>query len=160
MAEIALTVDIPAPADQVWAAVTDWEHQGEWMLGTSVRGTVHGGRGVGGGIEGYTGVAPLGFLDTMTITRWDPPYRCEVAHHGWVVNGSAVFEVVPLDAGSSRFVWVEWLTPPLGILGAVGFLLLRPFAILGIRASLARLARWAPGHAVIPGETAAVVGRP
>ncbi len=155
MAEIALSVEIEAPADEVWAAVTDWAGQGQWMLGTSVRGTAQDGRGVGGGIEAFTGVGPLGFTDTMTITRWDPPYRCEVAHHGWVINGSAVFEVVPIDEDRSRFVWVEWLTPPLGLLGAAGFALVRPVVVLGIQASLNRLARWAPGHAVVAGETAA-----
>ncbi len=154
MPEIALTIDIPAPADEVWAAVTDWDGQGEWMLGTAVRGTVLSGRGVGGGIEAFTGLGRIGFLDTMTITRWDPPYRCEVEHHGWAVNGSAVFEVVPLDADHSRFVWTEWLTPPLGLVGAIGFALVRPLAIVGIRASLQRLARWAPGHPVVLGETA------
>jgi hypothetical protein len=154
MPEIVLTVDVAAPADQLWAAVTDWPAQGQWMVGTTVRGTVADGRGVGGGIEGFTGVGRLGFLDTMTITRWDPPYRCEVDHHGWVVHGSAVFEVVSVDETHSRFVWAEWLTPPLGLLGAIGFSLVKPFAVLGIKASLLRLARWAPGHPVVPGETA------
>ena len=155
MAEIALTVDVEAPADQVWAAVTDWAGQGEWMLGTSVRGTVQDGRGVGGGIEAFTGVGRLGFTDRMTITRWDPPYRCEVVHHGWVVKGSAVFEVVPIDEDRSQFVWVEWLTPPLGVVGALGFAAVRPLFVLGVKASLARLARWAPGHPVVAGETLA-----
>jgi Polyketide cyclase / dehydrase and lipid transport len=154
MPEIALTVDVAAPADQLWAAVTDWPGQGQWMIGTSVRGTAQGGRGVGGGIEAFTGVGSVGFLDRMTITRWDPPYRCEVEHLGWVVRGSAVFEVVPVDEGHSRFIWAEWLTPPLGLVGAIGFALVRPFAVLGVRASLARLARWAPGHPVVVGETA------
>lgn len=155
MPEIALTVDVAAPADQVWAAVTDWPGQGEWMLGTSVRGTELEGRGVGGGIEAFTGVGRLGFLDTMTITRWEPPYRCEVLHHGRVVRGSAVFEVVPTGESSCRFVWAEWLTPPLGLLGILGFTLVRPFAVIGVRWSLARLAGWAPGHPVVAGETAA-----
>ena len=56
MAEIAVTVDIAAPADQVWAAVTDWDHQGEWMLGTSVRATALEGRGVGGPGGAHSGV--------------------------------------------------------------------------------------------------------
>jgi hypothetical protein len=155
MPEIVLTVDVPAPADQVWAAVTDWPGQDEWMLGTSVRGTALGGRGLGGEIEAFTGLGRLGFLYTMTITRWDPPHRCEVEHTGRVVRGSAVFEVVRLDADNSRFVWAEWLAPPLGLLGLIGFALVRPLAVAGVRLSLRRLARWAPGHAVVAGETAA-----
>jgi hypothetical protein len=155
MPEIVLTVEVAAPADEVWAAVTDWPGQREWMLGTSVRATAQDGRGVGGRMEAFTGVGRVGFLDPMTITRWDPPYRCEVEHHGRLVRGSAVFEVVRVDADNSRFVWAEWLTPPLGLLGAVGFALVRPLAAAGIRASLHRLARWAPGHPVVPGESAA-----
>jgi hypothetical protein len=155
MPEIVLTVDVAAPADEVWAAVTDWPGQGAWMLGTSVRGTVQDGRGVGGGIEAFTGLGRLGFLDTMTITRWDPPRRCEVEHHGRVVRGSAVFEVIPVDSEHARFVWAEWLSPPLGLLGAIGYALVRPLAVVGLRASLLRLARWAPGHAVTQAETAA-----
>ena len=155
MPEIVVTVEVAAPADEVWAAVTDWSGQGEWMLGTSVRGTAQDGRGVGGGIEAFTGLGRVGFLDTMTITRWDPPFRCEVEHHGWVVRGSAVFEVVPVGEDSCRFVWAEWLTPPLGLLGALGFAAVRPLAVVAIRASLQRLARWAPGHAVVAGETVA-----
>ena len=153
MAEIALSVDIPAPADQVWAAVTDWDRQGEWMLGTTVRATGLGGRGVGAALEARTALGSVGFTDSMTITRWDPPYRCEVLHHGWLINGSAVFEVVPVDAGHSRFVWVEWLRPPLGVVGTVGLALTRPLALLGVRLSLQRLAAWAPGHPVRVGET-------
>jgi hypothetical protein len=153
MAEIVASVDIAAPADVVWAAITDWDRQGEWMLGTSVRATALNGRGVGGALEGRTALGPVGFTDTMTITRWDPPVRCEVVHHGWLVSGSAVFEVVPLDVGHARFLWVEWLRPPLGLLGTVGLLLTKPLALLGLRLSLRRLARWAPEHPVRPGET-------
>jgi hypothetical protein len=155
MPEIVLTVDVPAPADQVWAAVTDWPGQREWMLGTSVTGTVLGGRGLGGEIEAFTGLGRVGFLDTMTITRWDPPRRCEVEHTGRLIRGSAVFEVVRVDADNSRFVWAEWLTPPLGLVGVIGFALVRPLAVAGVRLSLRRLARWAPGHAVVVGETVA-----
>lgn len=153
MAEIALSVDIAAPADQVWAAVTDWDRQGEWMLGTTVQATALGGRGVGGALEARTALGGVGFTDRMTIIRWDPPYRCEVLHQGGLINGSAVFEVVPLDADHARFVWVEWLRPPLGLFGTVGLALTRPLVLLGVRLSLQRLARWAPGHPVRPGET-------
>ena len=41
------------------------------VLGTEVRATEQGGVGVGGGIEAFTGVGRLGFLDTMVITEWD-----------------------------------------------------------------------------------------
>lgn len=140
MTEIELSVDVDAPAEAVWAAAVDWDTQGDWMLGTRVAGTVQGGRGVGGGIEAFTGVGPLGFLDTMVITEWDAPRRCVVRHTGRVVRGGGVFEVVPLGPGRSRFVWSEQLDLPLGLLGRVGFALLRPLFVAGVRLSLKRFA--------------------
>ncbi len=37
--ELAVPVEVDAPAAVVWDYVTDWERQGEWMLGTRVRVT-------------------------------------------------------------------------------------------------------------------------
>ena len=85
---IAVDVIIDAPPQTVWAAVTDWPRQSEWMLGTTVRATDLGGVGVGGGVEAFTGVGRLGVLDTMVITEWDPPRRCVVLHTGRLVQGS------------------------------------------------------------------------
>jgi hypothetical protein len=142
MATIVLHVDIAAPAERVWSALVAWETQGEWMLLTRVRGTAQDGIGVGGGIEGFTGIGPVGVLDTMRITVWDPPRRCEVLHTGRVVKGAGVFEVVDLGAGLSRFVWSEILDLPLGLLGRLGFPLVRPLFHWGVQRSLARFARY------------------
>ena len=38
--EIRLEVDVAAPVERTWAAATDWDRQGEWMLVTRVRGIV------------------------------------------------------------------------------------------------------------------------
>lgn len=138
---LVLTVDVDAPVEQTWAGATDWAGQGQWMLGTSVRPTREGGQGVGGEIEAFTGVGRLGVLDRMTITRWEPPYRCHVLHTGRLVRGTGAFEVEPRGAGS-RFVWREDLELPLGLLGRLGWLLVRPVFAYGVRLSLARFARW------------------
>lgn len=143
MPEITLSVDVDAPPEAVWAAVIDWDRQGEWMLLTRVRG----GHGLGATVEAFTGVGRVGFLDPMTITHWRPPLRCEVRHRGRVVRGSAAFEVEPLPDGRSRFVWSEWLLLPLGAVGRLGFALLRPLVVAGIRYSLRRFARWVPTRA-------------
>ncbi len=141
-ATLVLTVDVDAPVEQTWAGATDWAGQGEWMLGTRVRPTVQGGQGVGGGIEAFTGVGPLGFLDRMEITLWEPPHRCHVRHLGRVVRGTGAFEVEPLAAGRSRFVWREDLDLPLGVLGRLGWPLVRPAFAYGVQVSLRRFARW------------------
>jgi uncharacterized protein YndB with AHSA1/START domain len=139
---LELTVDVDAPVEQTWAGATDWAHQGEWMLGTRVRGTAQDGQGVGGGIEAFTGLGRLGFLDTMDITVWDPPYRCHVLHTGRVVRGTGEFEVRDRGEGRSTFVWREGLELPLGALGRAGWPLVRPVFAAGVQASLRKFARW------------------
>lgn len=140
MAEITLSVDVDAAPAVVWDALVDWDRQGEWMLLTKVSG----GHGKGEAIEAYTGKRPLGFLDTMTITDWQPGRRCEVLHTGRVVKGTAAFEIEPLPGDRARFVWTEWLVLPLGPVGEWGFRLVRPVFVAGIRHSLRKFARWAP----------------
>ncbi len=141
-ATLVLSVDVDAPLERTWAAATDWDRQGEWMLGTHVRGTVQDGQGVGGGIEAFTGLWRLGFLDTMEITTWEPPYRCHVLHTGRVVRGTGEFEVRPRAEGRSTFVWREDLDLPLGVLGRLGWPLVRPFFRYGVQRSLNGFARW------------------
>jgi hypothetical protein len=150
-AALTIDVDVDAPAAVTWAAVTAWARQGEWMLGTRVRVTDPGpdaaapGHGVGAGLEAITGRGPLAFRDTMVVTGWDPPRRCEVRHTGRVVRGTGIFEVVERGPAASRLVWTEELELPLGGLGSVGWRLLAPAFTAGVRHSLKRFARWAPG---------------
>jgi hypothetical protein len=139
-AHIALDVVIDAPQQAVWDAVTDWPRQSEWMLGTKVSVTALRGVGVGGGLEAFTGIGPIGFLDTMVIAEWQPPRRCVVRHTGQVVKGLGYFEVLPLPLGRSRFVWAEDLDLPLGRLGALGWPVVRPAFAWGVRRSLQKLA--------------------
>lgn len=143
MAEITLSVDVDAPPHVVWDALVDWERQGEWMLLTEV----HGGHGKGEKIAAYTGKRPFGFLDTMTITDWQPLRRCEVLHTGRVVRGTAAFEIEALPGDRSRFIWTEWLILPLGVVGELGFRIVRPIFIAGILHSLRKFAKWAPSRA-------------
>lgn len=141
-ATLELTVEVNAPVERTWAGAVDWARQGEWMLGTKVRGTAQQGVGVGGGIEAFTGAGRLGFLDTMEITRWEPPHRCEVLHTGRVVRGTGVFVVEDRGAARSAFVWREDLELPLGAVGRAGWVLVRPLFAAGVRASLRKFARW------------------
>jgi uncharacterized protein YndB with AHSA1/START domain len=138
MAELTLSVDVDASVDEVWAAAVDWDRQHEWMVGTTVRG----GHGLGARLTAFTGWRGYGFTDPMTITTWKPPYRCVVRHEGRVVRGSAAFEVIPLGDGRARFVWTEWLVLPFGLLGELGFALLRPLVARPLRKSLDDFAGW------------------
>lgn len=146
--ELALSLDIAAPAAVVWHRVTDWPGQGDWMLGTRVQVTNGGdGRRAGATMRAITGVGPLAFTDSMEIVEWTPPTRCVVRHTGRVVRGGGVFEVHELDAATSRFRWSEQLELPLGVLGRLGWPLVRPAFRVGVQQSLRRLARLCEGDA-------------
>ena len=138
MAELVISRDIAAPQQQVWDVLVDWDVHDRWMLGTKATG----GHGVGEPIRAFTGIGRVGFLDTMTITVWEPPRRAVVRHTGRVVRGSGAFEVQETGPGRSRIVWSEWIDLPFGALGRLGW----PVAKLGVRAgvlfSLGRLERY------------------
>lgn len=143
--DITLSVDIAAPMETVWRVVTDWEGQGDWMLGTTVRVTRGDGVSVGSELAATSAVGPIGFTDTMQIVGWDPPHRATVRHTGRLVRGSGVFTVLerpgPDGRDDARFVWSEQLDLPLGPLGALGWPLVRPLFAIGLRHSLHRLGR-------------------
>lgn len=144
MPELVERVDVDAPPEQVWALLTDWERQGDWMLATDVR-TVDGpAQRLHGRLAARTGLRlpggrRIGVLDTMIITRWQPPRLVEVQHTGRLVRGSATFTVEP-RGGQSTLVWAERLHLPYGPLGQAGWLLSRPLVVWGLRKSLRRLA--------------------
>ena len=144
---LSATVRVNASAEAVFAAATDWERQGEWMTATSVRPTALNGQAVGGGIAAFTGIGPIGFVDTMVITAWDPPRRCSVRHTGRVVRGTGDFIVEPVTAGTSDFIWAEQVIVPFGRLGAATWPLARPAAQAILTLSLRRFAHWAERRA-------------
>ena len=138
MAELVLTQDVDAPAEQVWEVLTDWAVHDRWMLLTRAEGD----RAEGGEIRAFTGLGRVGFLDTMTITVWEPPRRAVVRHTGKVVRGSGAFEVEDLGGGRSRVVWSEWVLLPLGVVGQLAWPVARIPLRLLLQASLRRLARY------------------
>lgn len=151
MPEVVETVDVQAPPEQVWAALVDWPRQGEWMLLTDVRAVDGDGQGVGARLAARTGLPwpggrRVGVLDTMLITGWEPPRRVDVRHTGRLVRGTGTFEVRPLGETGSTFGWTEQLDLPLGRLGALGWPLVRPMLVAGVRWSLKRFAVYAAGH--------------
>jgi hypothetical protein len=111
----------------------------------------------GADIRAFTGVQVgrlrLGVLDTMTITVWDPPRECRVLHTGRLIRGDGIFGVLPRAEGASTFHWREELDLPFGALGRLGWPILRPFMLAGVRLSLRRFARWAQREA--PGARSA-----
>ena len=151
MPELVEAVDVDAPPERVWAALTDWTRQGEWMLATDVRIVGGDPHAPGGRLAAVTGLRlpggrRVGVLDTLEITRWEPPHRVDVLHTGRVVRGPGIFEVRPRGEHAT-LVWTEILDLPLGVLGRLGWPLVRPVVAAGFRFSLRRFAAYARNHA-------------
>lgn len=98
-----------APAERVFAILTDWPRHREWMPFTRAEG----GHELGATLRGWTGVGRFSILDTMVITEWTPGRRVETRHTGRLVKGDGWFETIPLPSGGTRIVWAERLDPPL-----------------------------------------------
>jgi hypothetical protein len=142
--QINIRIRISAPIDKVWAAIADWESQGNWMLQTRVWVTSEIRSGVGTSISALTG--PLvksgfkfGLLDKMVVTNWQPPRLCEVDHVGKIIKGTGKFELTDLSQGdeiATNFDWSETIKAP-----KVVFLLIYVPTYLGVRISLLRFRR-------------------
>jgi len=149
VAELVASAEVDASVDRVWAALTDWETHGDWMVATTVQRTAGDTDGVGAGIEGITKLGPFAVHDTMTFSQWQPPpaspARCVVEHTGKLVRGSGAFEVEDLGEGRSRVVWSEWVQLPFGLLGETAWLAVRPVVAVFVGVSLRRLARLVEG---------------
>ncbi|MFN2495955.1 MAG: SRPBCC family protein [Pseudonocardiaceae bacterium] len=140
MVNLTLRVDVDVAPETVFAAATDWERQNEWILGTTVRIRGGDGRSVGSEVVAVTGVRGMGVTDSMRITEWDAPHRCEVRHTGWVVRGVGIFAVAPRGPDSATFEWTERLELPFGALGRRSWSLVQPVFRWGLQRSLDRFA--------------------
>lgn len=131
-----MSLVIDTPIEKVWAALADWESQGEWMLQTKVEVISDVREGVGTSIAAFTGVGKLGIMDHMTVTSWDPPRVCDVIHTGKIIKGTGRFELTALSPQSTRFDWSEDILAPRAL-----FLLIAPGLYIGVRISLSALRR-------------------
>lgn len=137
---VSVSVDAPAGPEQVFSLLTDWPRHSEWMILTHADVIAGDGHSVGSRLAAFSGVGRVGFLDTMEITRWEPPRTVAVRHTGTLVRGTGVFHVLPREGGGSSIVWEEELELPFGPVGRVGWPLARPLSAALLRLSLRRLA--------------------
>lgn len=139
--DVLLTVMLPTSLDRAYAAITNWEAQSDWMIGTKVWLSRGDGSSVDSEISAFTGVGKLGFLDTMTITKLTPPHLVEVLHTGKVLRGEGRFELTEVSANQTRFDWFERVEIPFGYLGLLVWWLIRPGFTFGVWYSLRKLAK-------------------
>ena len=139
---LRITINLPCSQERAWAAIADWESQGNWMLQTKVWVTSHIREGVGTSISAFTGplykfypkFSSLGLFDTMVVTKWQPPEICDVVHTGKILKGTGSFVLSPINATSTKFNWSETIE-----CSRLKFLAIAPFLWVGVRISLARL---------------------
>jgi carbon monoxide dehydrogenase subunit G len=117
---------VPGPPEVVWELITDWEHQGDWMLEASDF-VVLSERRAGAGVEAEATIR-VGGITTRDVTRvvaWEPNRQLGIAHEGWV-SGRGDIHLTPMGPGRTHVYWREELEPPLGLFGALGLRLLKP----------------------------------
>jgi hypothetical protein len=139
---LRITINLPCSQERAWAAIADWESQGNWMLQTKVWVTSHIREGVGTSISAFTGplykfypkFSSLGLFDTMVVTKWQPPEICDVVHTGKILKGTGSFALSPINSTSTKFNWSETIE-----CSRLKFLAIAPFLWVGVRISLARL---------------------
>ena len=138
--ELSLSVEVKASQQKVFDKIVDWESQGQWMLGTKVSGTKNNGQGLGGEINAWTGFWKIGFNDPMVITQWIEPKIVDVKHIGQIVKGTGSMVVEKVDENNSRFIWSESINLPFGFIGKIGWIIIKPFFVSGIKFSLNKFA--------------------
>ena len=139
---LRITINLPCSQERAWTAIADWESQGNWMLQTKVWVTSQIREGAGTSISAFTGplykfypkFSSLGLLDTMVVTKWQPPEICDVVHTGKILKGTGSFALSPINSTSTKFNWSETIE-----CSRIKFLAIAPFLWVGVRISLARL---------------------
>jgi len=119
MTSIRVEETILASPEAVWAAIEDISSQVRWMEdAVTIRFTSEAHSGVGATFDCDTRLGPVRLTDRMVVTEWDPPRALGIRHAG-VVRGAGRFVLAPAGGGTT-FAWVEDLTFPVWMGGALG----------------------------------------
>lgn len=136
--DFSLTIEIDAPIEVVWQEMIDWEKQSEWMLATRIYDDLTSPEGIGHRLKAFTGPLSkfnrvIGVMDSMVVSKWDPPRFCRVEHVGRIIRGYGTFTLTELPNSSVRFDWYEEIDAPNLILA-----LIKPGVLVGVWISLRR----------------------
>lgn len=109
--EFSVELNFPVSADRLFAALVDWRSHQDWIPATTVR-VLEGDGGIGTRFVARSGVGPLAFDDTMTVTVLDAETRrAEVVKTGPLLGGGAGFSV-DATASGARLHWHEAVEVP------------------------------------------------
>jgi uncharacterized protein YndB with AHSA1/START domain len=124
--ELVMAQTMPGPPEAVWELITDWEHQGDWMLEASDF-TVTSARRSGVGVEAEATIRMGGITtrDRVRVVAWEPARLLAIEHRGWV-RGRGEIHLTQLGPDLTHVFWREVLRPPLGVVGLLGLWLFRP----------------------------------
>ena len=116
---IEVSIDIPAPPQEVWDYAADLARNVEWMADAeSISFASAQTEGVGTAFDCLTKIGPIKTTDRIEVTEWDPPHTLGIAHQG-AVTGSGRFTLSP-TADGTRFTWSEDLELPWYFGGRMG----------------------------------------
>lgn len=117
MARIEVSTHIEAPASAVWAVLSDWERQAQWMVDArSVRVTSPQHEGVGVTLRCRTNILGVVVNDDLVVTEWEEESVIGVRHLGRLISGIGAWELTPTPYGT-RLQWWEEADVPLGAFG-------------------------------------------
>ncbi|HEU4895800.1 MAG TPA: SRPBCC family protein [Acidimicrobiia bacterium] len=139
MTRIAVSRNVPAPRERVWAAIADLGSHTDWMKDAErivFMNDQH--RGEGTRMEVLTVVGPFRTLDMMEVVGWDEGNSIEVAHQG-LVKGRGTLAVSAGRSGHTTVSWDEDLTFPWWLGGPITAWLARPVLAAIWRGNLSRL---------------------
>jgi hypothetical protein len=138
--EVTATVIVHASAERVFAGLTAWERQSEWIPFTRVL-VVEGDGGEGSLVEALTTVGPAVLRDEMRVTKVDAPYELRVVHCGPLLRGPGVLRCTQMDRDRTQVVWHEWFHLPGGAAGRMAWPVLWPGSKFALTQALKKLAR-------------------
>lgn len=117
---IDVAVEIAAPLDEVWAAVSDIPRQPEWMREMkSVRIRTPGPVRAGTEAEATVRILGIAVTDPVVVSEWTPPRAFAIRHEGLFRGGGRLTLRDGVAAGrpgippTTIVEWREILVPPL-----------------------------------------------
>jgi hypothetical protein len=143
---VSATGRLPLPPDEAWRLLTDWELQPRWMRdagSVSILGGLREGTGVSLAVRTRVYGVPL-FTERLEVVAWEPPRRLVMAHRSFI-RGVGVWRLDPLPGGS-LFRWIEEISLPVPVLGAIALAVYRPFMRRLMRGAVRDLRRMAAGY--------------